>query len=318
VRRKNVGQFEIQIVNFAKLVMLALVPYVLASQGTMLGGRTGIFNVAQEGIMLVGASVGFLGAYLGGSLLYGLLLAMLAGALFGLALAYFTTTLKLDQFVIGLALFFFGLGLSTFFYKVVIGVTLQPPLIPTLRDVPIPGLSQIPILGDILFNRNWLVYLAILLSIFLYYLLYKTSIGLELRAVGENPKAADSLGVNVSLMRYATTIVGAMLMGLAGAYLPMVYTGTFTEGMVQGRGWIAIALTFFGGWSPHLILLGSLFFAGIEVLALRVQIGGFGIPYQFLLMLPYIATILVMIFALKWVRVPAFLGQNYDRERKTL
>jgi len=208
--------------------------------------------------------------------------------------------------------------LSTLFSKFVVGVTLQPPLIPTLQDVPIPGLSQIPVLGDIIFNRNWLVYLAILLSIFLYYLLYKTGLGLELRAVGENPKAADSLGVNVSLMRYATTIVGGMLMGLAGAYLPMVYTGIFTEGMVRGRGWIAIALTFFGGWSPHLILLGSLFFASIEILALKVQVGGFGIPYQFLLTLPYIATILVMMFAFKWVRVPAFLGQNYDRERKTL
>ena len=312
------GPFETQVVNFARLVMLALVPYVLASQGTMLGGRTGLFSVSQEGIMLVGASVGFLGAYLYGGLIYGLLLAALMGALFGLALAYFTTTLKMNQFVIGLALFFFGLGLSTLLYKFVIGVTLQPPLIPTLKDVPIPVLSQIPILGDIFFNQNWLVYFAILLSIFLYYLLYKTSIGLELRSVGENPKAADSLGVNVSLMRYATAIVGGMLMGLAGAYLPMVYTGTFTEGMVQGRGWIAIALTFFGGWSPHLIFLGALFFAGVEVLALRVQVGGLGIPYQFLLTLPYIATILVMIFAFKWVRAPAFLGQNYDREKRTL
>lgn len=312
------GQIDMQVVTLAKLVMLALVPYVLTSQGTMLGGRTGLFNVAQEGIMLVGASVGFLGAYLCGSLIYGLLLAMLAGGLFGLALAYFTTTLKMNQFVIGLALFFFSVGLSTLLYKFVIGVTLQPPLILTLQDAPIPGLSQIPILGDILFNQNWLVYFAILLSIFLYYLLYKTSFGLELRAVGENPRAADSLGVNVSLMQYATAIVGGMLMGLAGAYLPMVYTGTFTEGMVQGRGWIAIALTFFGGWSPHLIFLGSLFFAGIDVLALRVQIGGFGIPYQFLLTLPYIATILVMMFAFRWVRVPAFLGQNYDRERRTL
>lgn len=311
-------QFGVQLVNFARLVMLALVPYVLASQGTMLGGRTGIFNVAQEGIMLVGASVGFLGAYRYGSLLYGLLLAIVAGGLFGLALAYFTTTLKMDQFVIGLALFFFGVGLSTLLYKFVVGVTLQPPLIPTLKGVPIPGLRQIPILGDILFNQNWLVYFAILLSIFLYYLLYKTSLGLELRAVGENPQAADSLGVNVARMRYVTAIVGGMLMGLAGAYLPMVYTGTFTEGMVQGRGWIAIALTFFGGWSPLLILLGSLFFAGVEVLALRVQISGFGIPYQFLLTLPYIATILVMMFAFRWVKTPAFLGQNYDRERRTL
>lgn len=311
-------QFQAQFVGFARLVMLAIVPYVLASQGTMLGGRTGLFSVSQEGIMLVGASIGFLGAYLYGSLLYGLLLAMLAGALFGLALAYFTTTLKMNQFVIGLALFFFGLGLSTLLYKFVVGITLQPPLIPTLRSVPIPGLSQIPILGDILFNQNWLVYFAILLSIFLYYLLYQTSIGLELRAVGESPKAADSLGVNVSLMRYVTAMGGGMLMGLAGAYLPMVYTGTFTEGMVQGRGWIAIALTFFGGWSPHLILLGSLFFAGVEVLALRVQVGGFGIPYQFLLTLHYVATILVMIFATRWVRSPAFLGQNYDREKRTL
>jgi simple sugar transport system permease protein len=313
-----VDQFQIQFVSFARLVMLAMVPYVLASQGTMLGGRTGLFSVSQEGIMLVGASLGFLGAYLYGSLVYGVLLAMFVGGLFGLALAYFTTTLKMNQFVIGLSLFFIGLGLSTLFPKLVIGVTLQPPLIPTLPDVPIPGLSQIPILGDIFFNQNVLVYFAILLSIFLYYLLYKTSFGLELRSVGENPKAADSLGVNVFVMRYVTAIVGGMLMGLAGAYLPMVYTGTFTQGMVQGRGWIAIALTFFGGWSPHLIFFGALFFAGVEVLALRVQVAGLGVPYQFLLTLPYVATILVMIFASRRLRAPAFLGQNYDRERRTL
>jgi len=313
-----VEQVEVQIVSFARLVLLAMVPYVLASQGTMLGGRTGLFSVSQEGIMLVGASLGFLGAYLYGSLIYGMLLAMLVGALFGLALAYFTTTLKMNQFVIGLALFFLGLGLSTLFPKLVIGVTLQPPLIPTLPNVPIPGLSQIPILGDIFFNQNVMVYFAILLSIFLYYLLYKTSIGLELRSVGENPKASDSLGVNVFRMRYVTAIVGAMLMGLAGAYLPMVYTGTFTEGMVQGRGWIAIALTFFGGWRPDLIFLGAFFFAGVEVLALRVQVARVGVPYQFLLTLPYIATILIMILASRWIRAPAFLGQNYDREKRTL
>jgi simple sugar transport system permease protein len=313
-----VEQLEVQIVSFARLVLLAMVPYVLASQGTMLGGRTGLFNVSQEGIMLVGASLGFLGAYLYGSLIFGMVLAMLAGALFGLALAYFTTTLKMNQFVIGLALFFLGLGLSTLFPKLVIGVTLQPPLIPTLPNVPIPGLSQIPILGDIFFNQNVMVYFAILLSIFLYYLLYKTSIGLELRSVGENPKASDSLGVNVFRMRYVAAIVGAMLMGLAGAYLPMVYTGTFTEGMVQGRGWIAIALTFFGGWRPDLIFLGAFFFAGVEVLALRVQVARVGVPYQFLLTLPYVATILIMILASRWIRAPAFLGQNYDREKRTL
>ncbi|MEN8098210.1 MAG: ABC transporter permease [Chloroflexota bacterium] len=311
-------QFGVQLVNFSKLVLLAIVPYVLASQGTMLGGRTGIFNVAQEGIMLVGASIGFLGAYLFDSLTIGITLALLTGALFGLALAYFTSTLKMNQFVIGLALFFTGLGLSTLLYKFVVGITLQPPLIPTLKAVKIPLLSEIPILGPILFAQNWLVYIAILLSLALYYLLYRTRFGLDLRSVGENPKAADSLGVNVPRMQYISTIAGGALMGVAGAYLPMVYTGTFTEGIVHGRGWIAIALTFFGGWSPLLILAGSLFFAGIDVLALRVQVGGYGIPYQFLLTLPHLATILMMTLAFKWVRVPSFLGQNYDRESRTL
>ncbi|MDM8529332.1 ABC transporter permease [Anaerolineales bacterium HSG24] len=307
-----------QFIDFTQLVFLALVPYVLASQGTMLGGRTGIFNVAQEGIMLVGASVGFLSAYQSGSLVVGMLTAMLVGGLFGFALAFFTTTLKMDQFVIGLALFFIGLALSTLFYKFAVGVTLQPPLIPTLQETPIPGLSQIPVIGPILFNQNVLVYVTILLSALLYYLLYHTSFGLELRAVGENPKAADSLGINVTLTRYLTAIVGGMLMALAGAYLPMAYTGTFTEGIVRGRGWLSIALTFFGGWTPHLIFFGALFFAGVEVFALRIQVASdIGIPYQFLLMLPYIATILVMMIPSK-SRPPAFLGQNYDREKRGL
>ncbi len=305
------------LIGFASLVMLAVVPYLLASQGTMLAGRTGLFIVSQEGIMLVGASVGFLGAYLFDSLAIGMLLAMVAGGLFGLALAYFTTTLKMDQFVIGLALFFLGLGLSSLLFKLVVGVTLQPPIIPTLAKLPIPLLSDIPVLGPILFHQNILVYFSILLSLFLYYLLYKTGTGLSLRAVGENPKAADSLGVNVVRSRYVTAIVGGMLMGLAGAYLPMVYTGTYTDGIVRGRGWLAIALTFFGGWTPQGILLGSFFFAAVEILALRVQVTDVGLPHQFLRMLPYLATILVMVFAFRGARAPAFLGQNYDRESRT-
>ena len=312
------NQTELQFVTFANLIMLTIVPYVLAAQGTMLGGRTGIFNVAQEGMMLVGASVGFLGSYLSGSVAVGILLAIISGSLFGLALAYFTTSLKMNQFVVGLAIFFFCIGLASLLYKVVIGVTLAPPLVPTLKAVPIPGLSRIPIVGQILFNQNWLVYFSVLLSAALYYFLYQTRAGLELRAVGEQPKAADSLGVSVSRMRYVTTIVGGMLIGLAGAYLPLIYTGTFTDGMVKGRGWLAIALTFFGGWSPHLIFFGALFFAGVGVLAFGMQVGGGGIPYQFLLMLPYLATILVMMFAFRRVRAPAALGQNYDREKRTL
>jgi len=269
--------------------------------------------------MLVGASVGFLGAYLsGGSLLQGMLLAMAVGGLFGLALAYFTTTLKMDQFVTGLALFFIGMALSTLLYRLAIGITLTPPLIPTLREIPLPGLSRIPLLGEVLFRQNALVYGAVLLSLAMYFFLYSSGSGMALRAVGENPMAADSLGVNVPLTRYLTTIAGAMLMGLAGAYLPMVYTATFTEGMVRGRGWLSIALTFFGGWSPHLIFLGALFFAAVEVLAFRVQVTGVGVPYQLILMLPYLATMLVMMPTFRRLQIPAFLGKNYDRERRTL
>ncbi|MEJ5313707.1 MULTISPECIES: ABC transporter permease [Anaerolinea] len=312
------NEFWLTIISYAKLILLTIVPFVLAGQGTMLGGRTGIFNVAQEGIMLVGASVGFLVSYLTRSNELGMLAAMLSGGLFGLALAYFTTNLRMDQFVIGLALFFIGIGLSTLLPKIVIGVTLTPPLIPTLKEISIPVLSQIPVIGEIFFKQNALVYFSILLSVGLWWYLYRTQVGMELRAVGENPQAADSLGVNVTRSRYWTAIVGGMLIGLAGAYLPMVYTGTFTENMVKGRGWLAIALTFFGGWKPDTILYGALFFALIEVLAYRVQVLGTAIPYQFLLMLPYLATILVMVFSFRKARVPAFLGQNYDREKRAL
>ena len=310
----------VSIVAYAKLILLSMVPFVLAGQGTMLGGRTGVFNVAQEGIMLVGASVGFLVSYLSGSVFLGMLAAMLVGGVFGLALAYFTTHLKMDQFVIGLALFFIGVGLSTLLPKLIIGVTLTPPLVPTIRDVPVPLLSQIPVLGDIFFNQNALVYFSILVSLALYWYLYRTKLGLELRSVGENPQAADSLGINVIRSRYWTAILGGMLIGLAGAYLPMVYSGTFTEGIVKGRGWLAIALTFFGGWKPMTILYGALFFAMIEVLAYRVQVVGTGIPYQFLLMLPYLATILVLVIISRDIskiklNAPASLGRPFHPSR---
>jgi simple sugar transport system permease protein len=295
-----------------------MVPFVLAGQGTMLGGRTGVFNVAQEGMMLVGASVGFLVSFFSGSIFLGIIVAMLSGALFGFALAYFTTSLKMNQFVIGLSLFFIGLGVSTLLPKLILGITLTPPLIPTLKSIPIPLLSQIPFIGPILFKQNILVYVSVLVSIGLWYFLFRTQKGLELRSVGEYPMTADSLGINTTKMRYWSTIIGGMLIGMAGAYLPMVYAGTFTEGMTMGRGWLAIALTFFGGWSPLPILYGSLFFSAIEVLAFRVQVIGSFLPYQILQMFPYIATILVMIFTFKRSRVPGFLGNNYDREKRSL
>lgn len=305
-----------QVISFLKAILFYSVPFVLAGQGTMLGGRTGVFNVAQEGIMLLGSAIGFLATYYTGSPFIGMAAALLCGVLFGLALAYFTTKLKMDQFVIGLALFFVGFGLHTLIPKLALGVTASQPRIPTLVVVPIPFLSKIPFLGPILFNQNYFVYFAILLSIGLWYFMYRTKFGLEMRSVGENPLAADSLGINVAFWRYSMTILGGALIGMAGAYLPMEFAGTFTPNIVAGRGWIAIALTFFGGWAPHTIFFGSLFFAGIDTIAARVQVGNIGVPYQFLLMLPYLATLLVMMFTFRRSRVPASLGLNYDREKR--
>lgn len=305
-----------EFVSFGQLTIIAMVPFVLAALGTMLAGMTGVFNVAQEGLMALGASVGFLVSFSLGSRTLGVLVAALAAGLIGLVLAWATTVLRLDQFVVGLALFFAAIGIAGLLFRVVIGQSSSTPLVETIPRLEIPLLSDIPVLGPILFANNVLVYGTILLAVGLYFLLYRTRLGLNLRSVGENPKAADSLGIRVVWSRIWTTTAGAALMGIAGAYLPLVYTGTYTEGMVGGRGWLAIALTFFGGWRPQFILAGALFFAGMDVLALRAEVADISVPSQLLLVVPYVATLLVMIFAFRWARVPEFLGRNYDRESR--
>ena len=303
--------------SLAQLTVVAMVPYLLASLGTMLGGLTGVFSVAQEGVMVLGASVGFLVSYGVGSNTVGILAAAAVGAVFGLLLGAATTFLRLDQFVVGLALFFAATGLAGLLFRVVIGQSATQPLVPTLPRLEIPFLSDIPLIGRALFAQNALVYLTALLTVGLYLYLYRTRSGLDLRAVGENPKAADSLGIPVVRSRLWTATAGGALMAVAGAYLPMVYTGTFTEGIVGGRGWLAIALTFFGGWRPQFIAAGALFFAAMDVIALRAEVGNIDVPSQVLAVLPYVATLLVMIFAFRWARVPEFLGRNYDRESRT-
>ena len=303
--------------SLAQLTVVAMVPYLLASLGTMLGGLTGVFSVAQEGVMVLGASVGFLVSYGVGSNTVGILAAAAVGAIFGLLLGAATTYLRLDQFVVGLALFFAATGLAGLLFRVVIGQSATQPLVPTLPRLEIPFLSDIPFIGPALFDQNALVYLTALLTVGLYFGLYRTRAGLDLRAVGENPKAADSLGIKVTRSRLWTATAGGALMAVAGAYLPLVYTGTFTEGIVGGRGWLAIALTFFGGWRPQYIAAGALFFATMDVIALRAEVGNIDVPSQLLLVLPYVATLLVMIFAFRWARVPEFLGRNYDRESRT-
>jgi len=287
--------------EFLTLTITAMVPFLFVAQGTMLSGRAGIFNVAQEGLMLLGAAVGYLVSLKMGGNVVGLIAAALAGAVVGFILSWATTSLRLDQFVVGLALFFLAGGTASLLYRIVIGND-EPP-----RIKPLP---------DLVFGQDALVFLAIGLSVFLWWWLYRTDAGMRLRSVGENPKAADSLGINVARTRMWAGTVGAALMAVGGAYLPMVFSGVYADGIVAGRGWLAIALAFFGGWRPQFILAGAAFFAAMDVLAQRAQVSGIGIPHQFVSMLPYVATLLVMVFALRWALVPQFLGKNYDRESR--
>src|SRR5690606_26821051 len=233
-----------------------------------------------------------------------------------LILGYTTAVLRLDQFVIGLALYFATLGLGSLLYRAVVGTTLEPPLIDTLRELKVPLLSKIPAIGEIFFSHDYVVYFAFAVSIAIYWFMYRTNAGLKFRAIGENPKSADSVGIHVVATKMWATVAGSALIATGGAYLPMAYTGMFTGGVAAGPGWIVIALAFLAGWRPHLAIAGAAFFAGMEVLALRAQVAGIGIPHQFVLMLPFVATLIVMLFAFKWARQPKFLGVNYDRESR--
>ena len=304
-----------EVVSFLQLMLTSMVPFILAAQGTALAGRSGVFVVSQEGYMTLGAALGFVVSWASGSNFLGLVAAAAAGIVLGLVMGVMTTQFKLDQFVVGLALLFLAMGLATLVYKVSVGVTLTPPLIDTLPRIKIPLISDIPVIGPIL-TQDLMVWFALFIGLVIWWVLYKTNLGLKVRSVGENPKASDSLGINVSRTRLICTALGCALIVMAGAYLPMAFTGTYTEGIVGGRGWLVIALAFFGGWRPTLIMGGAAFFAGLEVLALRAQVGGLGVPHQFISMLPFVATLFVMVFALRWVREPAFLGKNHDRESR--
>jgi simple sugar transport system permease protein len=289
-------------------------PFILATLGEIYAERSGILNLGVEGMMSMGALSAFMVAYITGDPFLGIIVATVVGGLMSLIHAFVSITVRANQVVSGLALTILGLGLSGFLGKGLIGYT-APRLTPTR----IPYLVDIPIVGPALFGQDLLVYLSIILALVLWFVLFKTVQGLKIRTVGENPAMADSLGVNVYLVRYLCTFIGGLLAGLSGAYLSTAYTPLWAEGMTAGRGWIAIALTIFAAWNPMKALLGAYLFGGITALQFRLQAMNIGISAEFLLMTPYAATILVLIVlsssALRRrVGVPAALGVPYYRE----
>jgi simple sugar transport system permease protein len=287
----------------------------------MFNQRAGVFNLGCEGIMCMGAFLGFLPPYFlkdGPLAPYGILLgfaiAMLAGVLLGLLFALVTVTFRAEQGIAGIGLQMLGWGVAgTLFRHYIGGVT----GVEGLAAWAIPGLSRLPFLGDILFNHNPMVYLAFLMVPASWYLLFKTPWGLKVRAVGTHPRAADSMGINVNRVRYQALMLGGAMAGLGGAYLSLCQAKMFADDLVAGRGFIAVALVYFGRWNPVGIMGGALLFSLAQSLQLSIQVGGIKFPYEFAVMLPYVLVILVLSLTRKARMLgPSSLGIPYNREMR--
>jgi simple sugar transport system permease protein len=302
-----------QLVALLAAAVTAGAPLIYAGVGETLAERSGVLNLGVEGVMLVGAVCGFAVAVASGDPWLGALAALGAGALLAAGYALLTVTLGTEQVTTGLALALYGTGLSAFLGKPLIGVPNPAPF----RAFPVPGLAELPVLGPILFRQDALVYLSYGLALAAWWWLARTKPGLHLRACGENPEAADAMGVNVAAMRYGAVIAGGALAGLAGAYLSLAYTPAWTENMTGGLGWIAIALVIFSTWNPLRLLAGAYLFGAVDALGFRVQLLGVETSSILLRMLPYLFTLAVLVVitvARRQASVPAALGRPYFRE----
>ncbi len=302
------------------------VPVLLAVLGEIITERAGLLNLGLEGIMAVGGFAGFASAYylehgilagVGGELpaWIGLLVGMAAGALMGALMAFLSITLRAEQVISGITLVLLGVGISDYLYRE--GLSSMTARVTGMQIYPIPYLSRIPVLGEILFKHTPPVYLAALLVVAVWWFLSKTTWGLNIRAVGENPAAADTSGISVGKTRYFAAILGAALVGLGGAVLTVVQLKLFREGIMSGRGWIAVALVIFARWRPNLALLGAMLFGVADSLQYRIQaldqvgLGKGTIPYEFLLMLPYVLTLLALLVRIRRGDTPSALGRAY-------
>ncbi len=287
-------------------------PLLIAAVGILIHEKSGVLNLGIEGIMLMGAVSGFGVTLATGSFALGFLAGMGVGMLLALIFAFFTIGICANQYAAGLALTLFGTGLSAF-----AGQPLQGAALPSRAPLGIPFLEDIPFIGEAFFSQHWLVYGALLMLAGVWYFLFKTRAGLILRSVGEAPESAFALGYSVPKIRLLAVLFGGTMAGLAGAYLSLVYTPLWVEGMVAGRGWIALALVTFATWRPARVLVGAYLFGGVTMLQFAVQGTGFAIAPQFMAMTPYLATILVLVLISRnplWIRlnVPASLGKPFN------
>ena len=304
-----------EILSVILTIITAATPLLLAGVGETVVERSGVLNLGVEGMMAVGAVCGFGTALLTGSPLLGVVAAMLAGAALSLLFGFLTLTLVSNQVATGLALTLLGLGLSGLIGEGFVG---QPGV--RLEKLHIPGLSDIPFVGPLLFGQDLLDYAALGLTALVSFTLFHTKLGLIIRAVGDSHQSAHALGYRVVAVRYACVAFGGAMSGLAGGYLSLAYTPQWVENMTSGRGWIALALVVFGSWLPWRVAIGAYLFGTVMILGFSLQALGFGIPSQLLSSLPYIITIVALVVisgnrALTRANTPACLGQPFVPDR---
>ncbi len=292
-------------------------PILLAALGEIFTERSGVLNLGLEGVMLGGAFVGFWAMAQTGNMLVAFLAAAAAGLLQGLVLSLFYVTLRSNQVVIGILYSLMMVGVTSFFYRLLFGETMLGKQ-ELLSTAPVPLLSQIPYLGKILFDQSPITYFVLLLVPVAHFTLYRTGFGLNLRAVGEHPRAADTLGVSVVRLRRLGVLIGCTAAAMGGAFFSLHF-GQFLDEMLSGRGFIALAIVIFGQWNPYRALLGAFLFGLVDALALRLQALNTNAPFQFLLMLPYILTIIALLVSVRMrgdvgsPSGPAALMSPYER-----
>lgn len=299
---------------FAAAIRIAS-PLMLAALGGVITERAGVFAISLEGFMLFGAFTGVIGAFYSDSVLVGILTSALGGALLALMLATATVTFRADQIVCTIAVNIFAFGMTSFLLRIAFGTgDSAATRIASIPKVPIPGLVDIPYVGPILFNHQPLTYVAYIMVPVTAYFLFRTGWGLNIRAVGENPRAVHTVGISPWTTRYISVVLSGFLAGLGGAVLSLQQVGFFTENMTQGRGFIALAAVIFGRWNPWMVAGACLLFGAAEALQLRIQAFGLPISSHIVLMFPYvIAIVALMGFGLR-AKYPAAIGRPYSKE----
>jgi general nucleoside transport system permease protein len=295
-------------------VLAASTPLLVAATGELVTERSGVLNLGVEGMMIMGAACGFAGAWLTGSILLGALCGIVAGTLMSLVFALMALGLAVNQVATGLALTILGIGLSGLIGAGFVGERITPA-----THLFIPVLTDIPLVGRVLFGEDAFVYLSIALIVGVWWFLYQTRPGLVLRACGDNHVSAHALGYPVLRIRMLAVMFGGACAGLAGAYLPLAYTPFFIPGMTAGRGWIALALVVFASWRPGRLVVGAYLFGAVTILQLHAQGWGIGIPSQFMSALPYLATVIVLVLLSRartgGSTAPAALGTVFVPDR---